>query len=180
MIIAREKRKTNIAEYILYMWQVEDMIRAFGFDTDKLFNSVFGQAGFSEDKTKEIKEWYDNLAEMMKIEHVEKAGHVQVLKNIVNDVNELHLSLLYDKKDPKYMELVSKYANNFVEFRQKAGVTNDVSDVELALNGLYGVLMLKLQKKEISKFTLSAMESFSKVLAYLSLRYKELEEKEQS
>ena len=24
MLIAREKRKSNVAEYILYMWQVED------------------------------------------------------------------------------------------------------------------------------------------------------------
>jgi hypothetical protein len=178
MIIAREKRKTNIAEYILYMWQVEDMIRAFGFDIDKLYNSVFAQAGFPEDKAKEIKDWYENLAEIMRIEKVEKKGHVQVLKNIVNEVNELHLALLYDKKDPRYMEMITTYANNFVEFRQKSGVGNEVSDVELALNGLYGVLMLKLQKREISKFTATAMESFSKVLAYLSAKYKEMEESE--
>ena len=29
MFIANELRKTNIAEYLLYMWQVEDTIRAF-------------------------------------------------------------------------------------------------------------------------------------------------------
>ncbi len=176
MIIAREKRKTNIAEYILYMWQVEDIIRAFDFNIERLYESVFGKADFSGEKQDEIKGWYDNLAEMMKIEHVEKVGHVQILKNIVNEVNELHLSLLYDKKDSKYMELISKYANNFVEFRQKAGISKDISDVELALNGLYGVLILKLQGKEISKSTLSAMESFSKVLSYLSARHKEVEE----
>ena len=27
MLIAREKRKSNVAEYILYMWQVEDLLR---------------------------------------------------------------------------------------------------------------------------------------------------------
>jgi len=129
MIIAKEKRKTNIAEYILYMWQVEDMIRAFGFDTEKLYNSVFAQTGFSEDSAKEINDWYENLAEMMRIEKVEKAGHIQAVKNIVNEVNELHLSLLYDKKDPKYMEMVSTYANNFVEFRHKSGVGNEITDV---------------------------------------------------
>ena len=32
MIIARQKRKENIAEYLLYMWQVEDLIRANKFD----------------------------------------------------------------------------------------------------------------------------------------------------
>ena len=29
MFIAQELRKKNIAEYLLYMWQVEDTIRAF-------------------------------------------------------------------------------------------------------------------------------------------------------
>ncbi|MDY3089932.1 MAG: DUF4924 family protein, partial [Porphyromonas sp.] len=28
MIIAQRKRKENIAEYLLYMWQVEDLLRA--------------------------------------------------------------------------------------------------------------------------------------------------------
>ena len=29
MYIAQELRKKNIAEYLLYMWQIEDTIRAF-------------------------------------------------------------------------------------------------------------------------------------------------------
>ncbi|MBR2242341.1 MAG: DUF4924 family protein, partial [Prevotella sp.] len=28
MYIAKELRKKNIAEYLLYMWQVEDLLRA--------------------------------------------------------------------------------------------------------------------------------------------------------
>lgn len=28
MITASQKRKENIAEYLLYMWQIEDLIRA--------------------------------------------------------------------------------------------------------------------------------------------------------
>lgn len=40
---------------------------------------------------------------------------------------------------------MTQAAGNLVEFRRKAGVDDTVSDVELALNGLYGQLMLKLQ-----------------------------------
>ena len=58
----------------------------------------------------------------------------------------------------------------------KAGVDDTVSDVELALNGLYGQLMLKLQKREIHPETVAAMESFSKMIAYLAARYKQMEE----
>ena len=32
MIVAKEKRESNIAEYLLYMWQVEDIIRACNYD----------------------------------------------------------------------------------------------------------------------------------------------------
>ena len=32
MIISEELKQNNIAEYILYMWQTEDMIRSFDFD----------------------------------------------------------------------------------------------------------------------------------------------------
>ena len=30
MFIAQELRKKSIAEYLLYMWQMEDLIRAYG------------------------------------------------------------------------------------------------------------------------------------------------------
>ena len=36
MIIASQKKKANIAEYLLYMWQIEDIIRAYGLDIDQI------------------------------------------------------------------------------------------------------------------------------------------------
>ena len=36
MFIAQELRKKNIAEYLLYMWQVEDTIRAFGCSLQRI------------------------------------------------------------------------------------------------------------------------------------------------
>ena len=32
MIIAQQKRNENIAEYLLYMWQIEDILRAYHLD----------------------------------------------------------------------------------------------------------------------------------------------------
>ena len=70
-------------------------------------------------------------------------------------------------------------AGNLVEFRRKAGVDDTVSDVELAMNALYGHLMLRLQKKQINPETTAAMETFSKMIAYLSDRYKKMEEEKE-
>lgn len=40
MYIASQKRKENIAEYLLYMWQIEDLIRANGLDIDRIQANV--------------------------------------------------------------------------------------------------------------------------------------------
>lgn len=178
MLIAKEKKKSNIAEYVIYMWQVEDLLRAFKFDTDKLYVALFSTQNYSSEQAEEIKYWYANLAEMMKIENVLEKGHVQVVKNIVNDMTDLHFNLLHEVKDPRYAQIIQTSADNLVEFRARNSVSNDISDVELAIMALYGILMLKLQKKAISKDTTTAIAGFSKMLAYLSKKYKEMEDKD--
>ena len=40
MIIASQKRKENIAEYLLYMWQIEDIIRAYKLDIDTIDEQI--------------------------------------------------------------------------------------------------------------------------------------------
>ena len=178
MLIAREKKKSNIAEYILYMWQIEDMLRAMNLDIERVKQFVVTGFQVDEEKKQEIVDWYDNLIAMMKQEKVEVKGHLQVLKNTVNELTELHFYLLHQIHDRKYHQLITVAASNLIDFRKKAGVDDSVSDVELALNGLYGHLLLRLQKKEISPETVHAMESFSKVLAYLSACYSQMEEAE--
>ena len=96
MLIAREKRKSNVAEYILYMWQVEDMLRAMQMDIELVNRNVVSQFGGDDTVRKEISDWYDNLIEMMRKEEVVKSGHVQVVKNMVNELTELHYHLLHN------------------------------------------------------------------------------------
>jgi len=176
VLIARAKKKSNIAEYILYMWQVEDMLRAFGLDMQKVKEQVVDRFQVDEATAKEMYDWYDNLAEMMRKEKIEGQGHLQVVKNNVNELVEMHFFLL--QNDMRYRQLVTMATGNLVEFRAKSGAGEEVSDVELALNGLYGHLLLRLQKKEIHPQTQMAMESFSRMLAYLAVKYKEQEEQE--
>ena len=54
MIIARRKRKENIAEYLLYMWQVEDLIRANNFDMDSIRRTVVDRYDQPDDIKEEI------------------------------------------------------------------------------------------------------------------------------
>jgi molybdopterin converting factor small subunit len=179
MIIAQEKKKHNLAEYILYMWQVEDIIRAYKFNMDAIEKNIVAQFQQPEEKHKEILDWYANLVEMMKIEKVEERGHLQILKNNVNELYDFHLHLLNQTKDAQYTTFFQQASGNISEFRQKAQATDENNDIEVCLTALYGILMLKLQGKEISKDTLAAVTTFSQLIADLTAKYKAFEEEEQ-
>ena len=94
MLIAREKKKSNIAEYILYMWQVEDMLRAFQLNMELVNQHVVKGFQVDEAKAKEIYDWYDNIIAIMKAEKVEQQGHIQPLKNTVNDTFFYYMRLM--------------------------------------------------------------------------------------
>ena len=39
MLVAQQKQKENIAEYIIYMYQIEDIIRAYNFDVEAILDN---------------------------------------------------------------------------------------------------------------------------------------------
>ena len=40
MFTAQKLRKENIAEYLLYMWQIEDLIRANGLEIENIKKNI--------------------------------------------------------------------------------------------------------------------------------------------
>lgn len=48
MLIAQKRRKENIVEYLLYMWQIEDLIRANQFDINLIDERVIAQYGVTD------------------------------------------------------------------------------------------------------------------------------------
>ncbi len=172
MLIAEEKRKTNIAEYVLYMWQVEDLIRAYNFDIELIDKNIISQFKKSDHVKREIKNWYANLMLMMHEEYIKKKGHLKFVKDIINDLNNLHIELLTKKKDPKYTELYSYAEANIREFKNKLQ-DHGMNEIEICLSGLYALLLLRLQKRRINSETTQAMMTFSYLLAMLSRIYKE-------
>lgn len=74
MIIASQKKKENIAEYLLYMWQIEDLIRVYKLDIDAIQKYIIDPYDISDEKKKEMRDWYESLIEMMRSEGVEKRG----------------------------------------------------------------------------------------------------------
>ncbi|MFA5327217.1 MAG: DUF4924 family protein [Prolixibacteraceae bacterium] len=177
MIIAREKRKTNIAEYILYLWQVEDLLRACAFNPENIEERLVKQFNADEKTTAEISDWYSNLSAMMQLEKIQEKGHLQVLKNLVNDLNEFHLKMLEVQNDQAYIHLYRSNRSAIADFVGKAE-NPDVNEVEACLNALYGFVLLKLKKAEITPQTLQTIEGFGRLIGHLSARYIQFENDE--
>lgn len=174
MLIAQDKRKTNIAEYILYMWQVEDLLRACSFNPELIESRLVIRFNADENTSRQIAAWYQNLALAMEKEHVQEKGHLQAITNLVNDLNEFHLKMIETKADEQYIQLyrLNKQAiNEFIHHTR--GAANN--EVEACLNALYGVLMLKLKNAEITPDTMLTVEGFGRMIGHLSARYIQFE-----
>ena len=172
MITASVKKRENIAEYLMYMWQIEDIIRAYQLDIDKIQEGIIDKyQNLSEEQRKEMREWYESLIDMMRREGVEKSGHLQLNKNVLIDLNNLHRSLL---KNPKFAQYAAEYYKTLpfiVEIRAKAG-ENKKDELESCFDALYGILMLRLSGKEVSEETTNAAKQISRFLAMLANYYK--------
>ena len=172
MITASQKKRENIAEYLLYMWQIEDLIRAFGLDLDRIEQNIVNKhADITEKQRKEMSEWYESLIDMMRREGVVEKGHLQINKNVIIALDDLNARLVKDPKYAKYAAEYYKVLPLIVELRARAG-ENKVGEMETLFNFLYGILMLKIQGKEISKETLEAAKEVSHFLGTLAQYYK--------
>ncbi|HET9571139.1 MAG TPA: DUF4924 family protein [Bacteroidales bacterium] len=172
MLIARGKKTENIAEYLLYMWQIEDLIRAFAFDIENIQTHLIDQYDQPAEVKVEIREWYESLIDMMRLENVTTTGHLQINKNVITELDELHQVLLDLPKENFYLMTYHKVLPLIVELRAKPG-GKDFGEVETCLNMLYGMLMLRLQKKQISDETAHAATLISEFLRLLSAKYKQ-------
>lgn len=174
MIIAKEKRKANIAEYILYMWQIEDLIRGFDFDINKIDTEYISRFNVDKALLTGIRDWYNNLLMMMEKEHIQNAGHLQFLQNLVNDLNEFHLKLIETGSDPVYTGLFLQVQPLINEFTSKTNSKN-TNDVDICLNGLYSLMLMRLKKTEINQSTTLSLQNFGKLIGHLSARYLQFE-----
>lgn len=172
MIVARQKRKENIVEYLLYMWQVEDLIRANKFDPELINKNIVSKYDQPESVKKEILVWYEELIEMMKQEGVVEKGHIQLNKNIIITLTDLHLRLLKDPNEMIYAAAYYKTLPYIIELRRKAG-SEEIAELETCFTAIYGFLLLRMQGKEVTAETMEGIKQISSFLAILAERHRQ-------
>ena len=172
MFIAQELRKTNIAEYLLYMWQIEDTIRAFDCSLSRIRREYIARFDYTDEQREEETDWFGNLIKMMNEEGCREKGHLQINKVTLQLLSELHQQLLSSSKFPFYSAAYYKVLPFIVELRNR-GANREEGEVETCLNALYGVMMLRLQKKEVSPSTEHAVKEITTLVGMLSDYYKQ-------
>lgn len=171
MFIASQKRKDNIAEYLLYMWQIEDLIRANDLDIDKIERNVIDKFQLTPEQHKQMVEWYESLIDMMRREGVAEHGHLQLNRNTLSALVALHQALLADPRFADYTAEFYKTLPYIVELRAKAG-DKPLGEIETCFNALYGMLLLRMQGKEITPETQNAIAQISRFIAVLAQDFK--------
>ncbi|MFV0545470.1 MAG: DUF4924 family protein [Bacteroides sp.] len=166
--IAQQLKERNIAEYLIYMWQEEDLIRANECRMEQIEERVLTK--YPEEQRVELREWYGNLITMMSEEGVVESGHLQINKNIIIKLTDLHQALLASPKFPFYSAAYFKALPYIVELRSKNG-QKDEPELETCFEALYGVLLLRLQQKSVSAGTQEALQQISNLLSMLANYY---------
>ena len=146
-----KSKRDNIAEYILYLWQIEDYLRAFPQNADA---------------TPEL----HDLHEMMHREGILEGGHLQLANNALGELEELHKQIL--NEDAMYRAAIMRLQPSLNLLKAKTDRPT-MSDIEACLTLLYQIMMLRLQKKEISPETADVQQRATQLLQFLSKTYYE-------
>lgn len=169
MYISEQLKKKNQAEYLLYLWQIEDQIRACDFNLSLIEQRVIVSYQLSNEQAIPLRQWYEERLEMMRVEGIVEKGHLSVHNNVLINMADLHNELIGSSKFPYYSGAYYKALPFIVELRAKSKAQDrGISEVETCFEFLYGIMLLRLQKKELSKETAVVLQSITNFISLLA------------
>ncbi len=148
MDIARGLRHNNIAEYVLYIWQLEDLFRGLQFSPEAIYSQfVAPRKELSPEDQRALLAWYVELCELLIKEDKRTLGHLEHTLHIIGDLNNLHLQLLKFPIGARYRVLWSTFEEVLPDLRGVAGsqLGDSTSDIELCFRALYGAMLYRLK-----------------------------------
>jgi len=171
--VAENKKKHNIGEYIIYMYQMEDLIKSYNYNIEDIRQYVVSHYPIPEEEKTAVAIWFDFLINRMKTEGIENKGHLSDVQREVDTLAKIHWELL--KTDKDYFEIYQKAKPHIIDFVLSAEGQDLGHEIQICLNGIYGLLLCRLTGKKVPEELQQSAEAFGSVLSYLSLVYKERE-----
>lgn len=172
MLIAREKKYSNIAEYILYMYQLEDMMRACKLDGKLVDERLVSKYNADMALRAEISAWYRELIMAMKDQKIEQTGHLQYLKLQIAELSDFNYAVLQEGDDEDYTDAFKSALPALADIVQKSA-GGAVTDMEAAFTLLYGVMVLRMKGQQVSEGTQEAARLVSAFMRKLVKKFHE-------
>ncbi len=169
--VAENKKSQNIPEYLIYMYQMEDLIRSYQGNLDEIREYVISHYPISSKEKNEVTDWFSSLIDQMKSERIMEKGHLAELHELVDQLAEIHWHLL--KSDSVYFEIYSKAKPFILDSVIQAKGENLGNEIQICLNGIYGLLLCRLLGKKVEDEQLKAAEIFGEILSFINFSFQQ-------
>ncbi|MBR6655234.1 MAG: DUF4924 family protein [Alistipes sp.] len=178
MDIAQQKRKENIAEYILYLWQLEDLLRALQFSPEAIYSTLVKPRNLDTQQGQMLLAWYMDIANLLTQEGKEKSGHLDHTLHLISDLHDLHLRLMQQQDVAElYRQRYTVLTQYLPTLRSRLGKESDMSDTELCFRALYAAMLYRI-KGEGEKAVADTIEVISPFVALLTDYFHKVEKGE--
>ena len=168
MIISEKLKKENIAEYILYMFHIEDIIRSYKFDADKIVVALVDKVITDKELKKKYYVWYLNLCNQMKEENLIEKGHFSFLQEKIIELEFLHQQLITQNNN--YKILVENHNPIVKEYQQKSN-TKKLEFIATLFHILYSKILLKHKKISITDASEKFFSKTQEIIILLIKKY---------
>jgi len=169
MLLADKKKKSNVSEYIIYMYQTELLIRNFEFDIEKIKVHVFGNIAEEKMSTEEKEQnlaWYATVLEDMQKEGLQKEGHLSYVQDEIEKLSARSIELLGSNEDYQAIFNAARPAIR-ENIQASQGLINN--PIQVCINGVFGLLLARMNGKEVPDEVQEQLEHFGNVLSFLSM-----------
>lgn len=178
MDIAQQKRKENIAEYILYLWQLEDLLRALQFSPEAIYSTLIKPRKLEMQQEQMFLAWYMDIADLLIQEKKEESGHLDHTLHLISDLHDLHLRLMKQQEiGETYRQRYATLVPHLSSLRSRLGKESEMSDIELCFRALYAAMLYRIKGKGESAVA-DTLEVVSPVIATLTDYYHKVEKGE--
>ncbi len=175
MDIAQAKRRENIAEYILYLWQLEDLLRALQFSPEAIFSTLIApRKDIAEAQKHVFLLWYMDLVNLLREEGHEEKGHLEHTMHLIDDLHDLHLQLMKLPVGEHYRQLYAHLEPELPRLRAVLG-NPGMSDTELCFRALYAAMLYRIKGEGDKSAVTDTIEFISPVIAELAAMHGRVE-----
>ena len=175
MDIAKAKRRENIAEYILYLWQLEDLLRALQFSPEAIYSQLIApRRDLEEGQRPVFLMWYMDIANLLREEGKEEKGHLEHTLHLIRDLHDLHLQLMKVPAGAHYRQTYARLEPLLPRLREVMG-NPGMNDTELCFRALYATMLYRIKGEGDKSAITDTIEFISPVIGELAAMHGKVE-----